>query len=83
MLLKTPVNFSLFSVIEHLPVELRDRFYEIREMDLGVQNKVDQIVTREKIFFANCSRKLKPAEREEEYEKIKNEYETQLSTLKW
>ena len=52
-------------------------------MDLGVQNKVDQIVTREKIFFANCSRKLKPAEREEEYEKIKNEYETQLSTLKW
>ena len=52
-------------------------------MDLGVQNKVDQIVTREKIFFANCSRKLKPAEREEEYEKIKNEYETQKVYYEW
>ena len=60
-------------MIEHLPVELRDRFYEIREMDLGVQNQVDQIKDREKVFFANCSRKLKPTEREEEYEKIKNE----------
>ena len=62
-------------MIEHLPVELRDRFYEIREIDLGTQNQVDQIVNREKIFFANCSRKLKPAEREEEYEKIRNEYD--------
>ena len=28
-----------FSVIEHLPSELRDRFFEIREMDLSVQSK--------------------------------------------
>ena len=27
-------------MIEHLPVELRDRFYEIREMDLEVQSKL-------------------------------------------
>jgi len=26
-------------VIEHLPQELRDRFTEMREMDLGVQSK--------------------------------------------
>lgn len=27
-----------FSVIEHLPQELRDRFTEMREMDLSVQS---------------------------------------------
>lgn len=34
------VNLFLlwFSVIEHLPQELRDRFTEMREMDLGVQS---------------------------------------------
>lgn len=37
------VNFSLIFVvyilvIEHLPQELRDRFTEMREMDLGVQS---------------------------------------------
>ena len=26
-------------MIEHLPSELRDRFFEIREMDLSVQSK--------------------------------------------
>lgn len=28
----------MVSVIEHLPQELRDRFTEMREMDLGVQS---------------------------------------------
>ena len=28
-----------FTVIEHLPSELRDRFTDIREMDLSVQSK--------------------------------------------
>lgn len=28
----------MISVIEHLPQELRDRFTEMREMDLGVQS---------------------------------------------
>lgn len=32
------VLFSL--VIEHLPQELRDRFTEMREMDLSVQSKL-------------------------------------------
>lgn len=29
-----------FSVIEHLPQELRDRFTDMREMDLQVQSKL-------------------------------------------
>ena len=28
-------------MIEHLPIELRDRFTEMREIDLGVENTVD------------------------------------------
>ena len=32
-------NVLFFVVIEHLPSELRDRFFEIREMDLSVQSK--------------------------------------------
>jgi hypothetical protein len=40
---KNPRNviyFICFSVIEHLPSELRDRFTELREMDLSVQSKI-------------------------------------------
>lgn len=32
-------NVLNFTVIEHLPQELRDRFTEMREMDLSVQSK--------------------------------------------
>ena len=32
------VNNFYFLVIEHLPQELRDRFTEMREMDLQVQS---------------------------------------------
>ena len=32
-------------MIEHLPIELRDRFTEMREIDLGVENTVDGWVT--------------------------------------
>ena len=31
--------FIYISVIEHLPSELRDRFFDMREMDLSVQSK--------------------------------------------
>ena len=38
-------------------------------------DRVDTLSSRQKLFFANCSRKLiKPAEREEEFEKIRAEY---------
>ena len=32
------INNIVIIVIEHLPQELRDRFTEMREMDLGVQS---------------------------------------------
>ena len=33
-------------MIEHLPNELRDRFTEMREIDLGVENTVDNLEAR-------------------------------------
>ncbi|KAF3424406.1 hypothetical protein E2986_07894 [Frieseomelitta varia] len=71
--------FLWFSVIEHLPQELRDRFTEMREMDLGVQNapividSMDSLEKKVKIFFANA-KKMKPSEKEAEYEAIRREY---------
>ena len=38
-------------MIEHLPIELRDRFTEMREIDLGVENTVDSLQERQKQFF--------------------------------
>ena len=35
----------LCTVIEHLPQELRDRFTEMREMDLQVQSIPDEITS--------------------------------------
>ena len=37
------IQHNLFSVIEHLPAELRDRFTEMREQDLSVQSKFMKI----------------------------------------
>ena len=37
-------------MIEHLPIELRDRFTEMREIDLGVENTVDRSVP----VITNC-----------------------------
>ena len=33
-------KFVIFSVIEHLPQELRDRFTDMREMDLTIHSNV-------------------------------------------
>ena len=33
-------------MIEHLPIELRDRFTEMREIDLGVENTVDRYICK-------------------------------------
>ncbi|XP_076759197.1 inhibitor of growth family, member 3 [Xylocopa sonorina] len=60
-------------MIEHLPQELRDRFTEMREMDLGVQNSMDCLEKKVKMFFANA-KKMKPSEKEAEYEAIRREY---------
>ena len=60
-------------MIEHLPQELRDRFTEIRELDLQVQNASDKLDDRVKSFFSNAKR-LKAMERDQEFETIRKEY---------
>jgi hypothetical protein len=45
-------------------------------------DSVDTLDDRQKVFFSNC-RKLKPAERDEEYEKIKKEYSKERTTTFW
>merc|ERR1719204_2251576 len=65
-------------MIEHLPSELQDRFTDMREMDLSVQNRVDSLEKRQKQFFFKCAnthdKKWKIQERDEEYSKIRKEY---------
>lgn len=62
-------------MIEHLPSELRDRFTDMREMDLSVQNQVDRLEERESNFFTDCLKKLKKSEDKEiEFAKIKDDY---------
>ncbi|EPY74964.1 inhibitor of growth family, member 3-like protein [Camelus ferus] len=60
-------------VIEQLPMDLRDRFTEMREMDLQVQNAMDQLEQRVSEFFMNA-KKNKPEWREEQMASIKKDY---------
>ncbi|KAI5642171.1 inhibitor of growth protein 3 [Phthorimaea operculella] len=49
-------------MIEHLPQELRDRFTEMREMDLSVQNNMDTLEKRVRTLFGSCRRGEIPKE---------------------
>nr|XP_057923462.1 inhibitor of growth protein 3 [Doryrhamphus excisus] len=60
-------------MIEQLPMDLRDRFTEMREMDLQVQNATDQLEQKVVDFFVNA-KKNKPEWREEQMEVIKKDY---------
>ncbi|KAK1875322.1 Inhibitor of growth protein 3 [Dissostichus eleginoides] len=60
-------------MIEQLPIDLRDRFTEMREMDLQVQNATDQLEQKVIEFFVNA-KKNKPEWREEQMEVIKKDY---------
>uniref|UniRef100_A0A8B9NW67 Inhibitor of growth protein n=1 Tax=Apteryx owenii TaxID=8824 RepID=A0A8B9NW67_APTOW len=60
-------------MIEQLPMDLRDRFTEMREMDLQVQNAMDQLEQRVNDFFMNA-KKNKPEWREEQMTSIKKDY---------
>lgn len=60
-------------MIEQLPLDLRDRFTEMREMDLQVQNATDQLEQKVIEFFVNA-KKNKPEWREEQMEVIKKDY---------
>ena len=62
-------------MIEHLPQELRDRFTEMREMDLSVQNNMDSLDKRARIMFAQCRRGEMGGNRaDEEFESIRKDY---------
>uniref|UniRef100_A0A671X650 Inhibitor of growth protein n=1 Tax=Sparus aurata TaxID=8175 RepID=A0A671X650_SPAAU len=54
-------------------MDLRDRFTEMREMDLQVQNATDQLEQKVIEFFVNA-KKNKPEWREEQMEVIKKDY---------
>ncbi|XP_030751644.1 inhibitor of growth protein 3-like isoform X2 [Sitophilus oryzae] len=64
-------------MIEHLPQELRDRFTDMREMDLSIHNNMDELEKRVKVFFNDCKRFQNqeiPQNLEEEYKSIRKEY---------
>uniref|UniRef100_A0AAR5PK68 Inhibitor of growth protein N-terminal histone-binding domain-containing protein n=1 Tax=Dendroctonus ponderosae TaxID=77166 RepID=A0AAR5PK68_DENPD len=64
-------------MIEHLPQELRDRFTDMREMDLGIHNNMDELEKRVKTFFSECRKYQKqdiPPNLEDEYQGIRKEY---------
>jgi len=66
-------------LIEQLPQDLRDRFTDMRELDLKVQNTIDTLDTRVRRFFADAARKSnKPETTEEEYKSIHKCYDQAL-----
>uniref|UniRef100_A0A1B0GMN4 Inhibitor of growth protein N-terminal histone-binding domain-containing protein n=2 Tax=Phlebotomus papatasi TaxID=29031 RepID=A0A1B0GMN4_PHLPP len=62
-------------MIEHLPQELRDRFTEMREMDLSVQNNMDSLEKRVRLFFSQCRRnELQSSQAEAEFQSLRKDY---------
>ncbi|KAI8439387.1 hypothetical protein MSG28_013193 [Choristoneura fumiferana] len=63
------------SVIEHLPQELRDRFTEMREMDLSVQNSMDTLEKRVRTLFGGCRKgEIETEQANTEFADIKRGY---------
>ncbi|XP_052278738.1 inhibitor of growth protein 3-like [Dreissena polymorpha] len=62
-------------MIENLPMEMRERLTEMREMDLQVQNALDGLDERVSSFFKKCNQpNVKSDWREEQFGKIKKDY---------
>ncbi|KAG5684521.1 hypothetical protein PVAND_013750 [Polypedilum vanderplanki] len=62
-------------MIEQVPQELRDRFTEMRELDLSVQNDTDAIDKQIKVFFAQCRRgEVTGTAADAQFESIKKDY---------
>ncbi|XP_055551609.1 inhibitor of growth protein 3 isoform X2 [Wyeomyia smithii] len=62
-------------MIEHLPQELRDRFTEMREMDLSVQNNMDSLDKRVRTLFQQCRRgELAGVQADSEFHSIRKDY---------
>nr|AAM52677.1 LD24232p [Drosophila melanogaster] len=62
-------------MIEHLPQELRDRFTEMRELDLAVQNNMDSLDKKAHMFFKQCKRdELQHESMDTEFHSLRGEY---------
>ncbi|XP_048740342.1 inhibitor of growth protein 3-like isoform X2 [Ostrea edulis] len=62
-------------MIENLPMEMRERLTEMREMDLQVQNALDNLDERVKNFFKKCTQpNMKMEWKDEQFKLIKQEY---------
>lgn len=62
-------------MIENLPMEMRERLTEMREMDLQVQNALDNLDERVKNFFKKCTQpNMKGELKDEQYKQIKQDY---------
>ncbi|KAK3768346.1 hypothetical protein RRG08_031136 [Elysia crispata] len=62
-------------LIENLPMEMREKLTEMREMDLQVSNTLDTLEENVKAFFKKCQQpNCKKEWREEQFKKIKEEY---------
>ncbi|XP_022234179.2 inhibitor of growth protein 3 isoform X2 [Drosophila obscura] len=62
-------------MIEHLPQELRDRFTEMRELDLAVQNNMDSLDKKSHLFFKQCKRdELQHESMDTEFHSLRTEY---------
>ncbi|XP_030379084.1 inhibitor of growth protein 3-like [Scaptodrosophila lebanonensis] len=62
-------------MIEHLPQELRDRFTEMRELDLAVQNNMDSLDKKSRLFFQQCKRgELQNESINTEFHNLRREY---------
>lgn len=46
-------NLNLISVIEHLPQELRDRFTDMREMDLAIHSEFQRLYYHFQVCICN------------------------------
>ncbi|XP_058836213.1 inhibitor of growth protein 3 isoform X1 [Topomyia yanbarensis] len=62
-------------MIEHLPQELRDRFTEMREMDLSVQNNMDSLDKRVRTLFQQCRRgEVAGVQADSDFHSIRKDY---------
>ncbi|XP_067935879.1 inhibitor of growth protein 3-like [Watersipora subatra] len=66
---------DFLEVIENLPMEMRERFTDMREADLEVQNTTDNLEEKTKTFFKKCTQSsVKKEWKDDQFRKIKEEY---------
>ncbi|XP_038067203.1 inhibitor of growth protein 3-like [Patiria miniata] len=61
-------------MIEQLPMDLRERFTEMREMDLQVQNAMDNLDERQSKFFEAAKKTNSAKPESKSYEAIRKDY---------